>query len=123
MPKLHLLTPRTVVTALLVSLSIAIGQCWVVYHWLGLGPNWSPAVLIGFFVLMIGWLTLGFWAVTPPSDIRWRGMVRGVMGILAGTAVLTVGRLGAWTRVLFIATVVLLLLDVFWIPFSKWRQQ
>lgn len=121
MPQLHVLTTRTVVMALLVSVSIAIGQCWVVYRWVGLGPNWLWAVM-GVSVVIIGWLMLGFWAVFPQSEVRSRGMIRGLVGIFAGTAALTLDRVGAWTRVLVVAMVVLSLLSLLWPVIFKSKQ-
>ena len=97
--------------ALLVSVSIAIGQCWIVYRWVGLSPSWLW-VAMGISVVIIGWLMLGFWAVLPHSELRSRGMIRGLIGIFAGTAALTLDRVGAWTRVLVVAMVVLSLLSV-----------
>jgi hypothetical protein len=121
MSELHVLTPRTVLMALLVSVGIAIAQCWIVYRWAGLDPNWLWVVM-GISVVIIGWLMLGFWAVFPHSEVRSRNMIRGLMGIFAGTAVFTLDRVGAWTTVLLVAIGVLFLLSVLWPVIFKSRQ-
>ena len=69
---------------------------------------------MGVSVLIIGWLMLGVWAVFPQSEVRLREMIRGLIGIFAGTAALTLHRVGAWTTLLVGAMVVLLLLSVLW---------
>ena len=124
MSQLHVLTSRNVIIALLVSVSLAIAQCWVMYSWAGLSLTWSWPMVMGVSVLIIGWVMLGFWTAFPQShDVRSRGMIRGLVGIFAGTMALTAHRAGALTKVTVVAIVVLLFLDVFWSLIFRARPQ
>jgi hypothetical protein len=78
--------------------------------------------MIGLLVLVIGWLTVGFWTMTGRSDLRWRGIIRGALAITAGTCALISDWSAAWTRVFTVTVGVLLAVNVFWTTIFKSKQ-